>query len=235
VNFERVLTSPEVVWLGVPIAFWGMAWFAVAGALSVLSLRPHGSAELPWLRWSGIVWAVTGAAVVCGLSTSSRLSSDASACGAHPSTFWSSASSPDPDRPVAHVYESSAIVESPSGERIATRAPSKTSSKRAALARAFPWRDRSRLSVLLYWRADPAERRCSSRYGSPIGIGTRQAPPVCAWPQQRTSGCCTGSAPGTGSRCASGPGSPRSLWPCSPPCTPEGRTRLRSTWSSTCC
>jgi uncharacterized membrane protein len=67
VNCERVLTSPEGVWFGVPVALWGLAWFAVAGALAVLSLRFRDTAEPAWLRWSGIGWTLAGVAVVLRL------------------------------------------------------------------------------------------------------------------------------------------------------------------------
>ncbi|HLW60603.1 MAG TPA: vitamin K epoxide reductase family protein [bacterium] len=67
VNCERVLTSPQAVWNGIPVALWGMIWFAVAATLAILSLVRHGAAEPPWLRWGGIGWAVIGAAAVLRL------------------------------------------------------------------------------------------------------------------------------------------------------------------------
>ncbi|HKV46052.1 MAG TPA: vitamin K epoxide reductase family protein [bacterium] len=67
VNCERVLTSPQAVWNGIPVALWGLLWFAVAAMLAILSLGHHGTAEPPWLRWGGIGWAMTGAAVVLRL------------------------------------------------------------------------------------------------------------------------------------------------------------------------
>lgn len=67
VNCERVLTSPQAVWLGIPVALWGVVWFVVAAILSGASLARPSPREPAWLRQAGLSWAAIGAAVVIGL------------------------------------------------------------------------------------------------------------------------------------------------------------------------
>lgn len=67
VNCERVLSSPQAVWLGLPVALWGLLWFIVAGTLAIASLRQAGRQEPFWLRRAGLGWGTIGAAVVVWL------------------------------------------------------------------------------------------------------------------------------------------------------------------------
>jgi uncharacterized membrane protein len=60
VDCGAVLTSPESVWLGLPVSAWGMAWFGVALALGVRSLARD---TLPLYR-ARLAWSVLGAAAV---------------------------------------------------------------------------------------------------------------------------------------------------------------------------
>jgi uncharacterized membrane protein len=66
VNCERVLTSPQSVWLGVPLALWGVLWFVVAAILAGASLAQRSPKEPGWLRQAGLGWSVIGAAAVVG-------------------------------------------------------------------------------------------------------------------------------------------------------------------------
>ncbi len=47
VNCETVLTSPSATFAGVPVAVWGVAWFAIALALSKV-------------RRAALVWTIAG-------------------------------------------------------------------------------------------------------------------------------------------------------------------------------
>ena len=67
VNCERVLTSPQAVWLGVPVALWGVAWFAIAAIFAAASIARPSPREPGWLRRAGFGWTAIGAAVVLGL------------------------------------------------------------------------------------------------------------------------------------------------------------------------
>jgi uncharacterized membrane protein len=60
VNCEQVLTSPSSIVLGVPVAAYGLVWFAVAVALAVRSLRVRGGLEPPRLRAAGLAWTALG-------------------------------------------------------------------------------------------------------------------------------------------------------------------------------
>jgi uncharacterized membrane protein len=64
VNCERVLSSPEASWQGIPVALWGVGWFAVAAVLAILSLARRGTPEPSWLRRAGLGWTMIGAASV---------------------------------------------------------------------------------------------------------------------------------------------------------------------------
>jgi uncharacterized membrane protein len=57
VNCEQVVTSPESVWFGLPVAAWGLVWFAVMLALSL----PRPTAGL--LR-AATAWSLVGGAAV---------------------------------------------------------------------------------------------------------------------------------------------------------------------------
>jgi uncharacterized membrane protein len=67
VNCERVLASPQALWLGIPVALWGAVWFVVAAALAGASLARPAPGEPAWLRQAGLAWTAIGAAVVIGL------------------------------------------------------------------------------------------------------------------------------------------------------------------------
>ncbi len=67
VDCETVLASPSASVLGVPVAAWGLAWFAVALALALLSLRPGTRGESPPLRAAGLGWTLIGTAAVLWL------------------------------------------------------------------------------------------------------------------------------------------------------------------------
>ena len=66
VNCEQVLTSASAVVFGVPVAVYGVAWFAVALALAAASLRAAG-AESHGLRVGGLAWTLVATAVVLWL------------------------------------------------------------------------------------------------------------------------------------------------------------------------
>lgn len=65
VNCEQVLTSASAYLLGVPVAVWGLGWFAVALVLALLSARAR--AEPAWLRAAGFGWVLAGTANVLWL------------------------------------------------------------------------------------------------------------------------------------------------------------------------
>lgn len=60
VNCETVLSSPSATMLGVPVAAWGLAWFAGAIALALLSLRTGAGGEARGLRALGLAWPLVG-------------------------------------------------------------------------------------------------------------------------------------------------------------------------------
>lgn len=65
VNCEQVLTSASAFLFGIPVAVWGLAWFAVALALALRSA--HGPAEPAWLRAAQFGWVLAGTANVLWL------------------------------------------------------------------------------------------------------------------------------------------------------------------------
>ncbi len=67
INCERVLTRPEALWAGIPVAVWGIAWFIVAIGLAVRSLACGDAPEPAWLRSTALVWVTAGAAAVVWL------------------------------------------------------------------------------------------------------------------------------------------------------------------------
>ncbi len=67
VNCEQVLTSASAFMLGVPVAVWGLVWFAVALVLARLSSRAGERPEPPWLRAAGFGWVLAGTANVLWL------------------------------------------------------------------------------------------------------------------------------------------------------------------------
>jgi len=67
VNCEQVLTSASAFLFGVPVAVWGLAWFAVALVLALLSSRPRAGGEPAWLRAAGFGWVLAGTANVLWL------------------------------------------------------------------------------------------------------------------------------------------------------------------------
>jgi uncharacterized membrane protein len=67
VNCAQVLSSPSSVVLGVPVAAWGLLWFAVALSLAILSGRPRDGDQSPGLRSAGVAWATLGTLTVLWL------------------------------------------------------------------------------------------------------------------------------------------------------------------------
>ncbi len=73
VNCASVLTSPSAMVLGIPVALTGVAWFAGALALALLSLRAAApgvrgqGGEPPWLRSGALAWTLIGVATVLWL------------------------------------------------------------------------------------------------------------------------------------------------------------------------
>lgn len=66
VDCETVLGSPSAMVLGVPVAAWGLLWFAVALVLALAALRA-GVRATPRLRSAGLGWALVGTAAVLWL------------------------------------------------------------------------------------------------------------------------------------------------------------------------
>lgn len=60
VNCEAVLTSASSVVLGVPVAVYGLLWFAAALVLAVLSARGRDAPPPPALRAPRVAWALVG-------------------------------------------------------------------------------------------------------------------------------------------------------------------------------
>jgi uncharacterized membrane protein len=67
VDCATVLNSPSSVVMGVPVAVWGLIWFAVAAGLAVLFLRQPPEAKPRALRTAGLGWSLGGAAGVLWL------------------------------------------------------------------------------------------------------------------------------------------------------------------------
>jgi uncharacterized membrane protein len=67
IDCETVLSSPASMVLGVPVAVWGLLWFAVAFALALMWARAADGAEPPYLRVAGLAWTLIGTAVVLWL------------------------------------------------------------------------------------------------------------------------------------------------------------------------
>lgn len=57
VDCAQVVTSPQSVWFGLPVAAFGLLWFAVALALAL-------ARQTPGLLRANAVWTLIGAAVV---------------------------------------------------------------------------------------------------------------------------------------------------------------------------
>lgn len=64
VNCETVLTSPSATVLGMPVAVWGVVWFAVAMVLAMLLVRREGHGESGALRRVSLAWTGVATAVV---------------------------------------------------------------------------------------------------------------------------------------------------------------------------
>jgi uncharacterized membrane protein len=67
VNCETVLASPSATVLHVPVAVWGVVWFAVAVGLGAVVLRVDrgaGSPYSPALRRASFAWSAMGTAGV---------------------------------------------------------------------------------------------------------------------------------------------------------------------------
>ncbi len=60
VNCERVITSPQSVWLGAPVAGVGFAWFVV----TLYWWLRSGPGAPPWLAGVRLGWAALGAVTV---------------------------------------------------------------------------------------------------------------------------------------------------------------------------
>ena len=58
VNCETVLTSPSATVLAVPVAVWGIVWFAVALAMAALLVRAKARGGSPMLRNALLAWTV---------------------------------------------------------------------------------------------------------------------------------------------------------------------------------
>ena len=56
INCGRVVTSPQSVILGLPLAVWGLIWFAVL--VAAVWLRRD---DRPWTRTLDLGWAIAGA------------------------------------------------------------------------------------------------------------------------------------------------------------------------------
>lgn len=67
VDCETVLGSSSSVVLGVPVALWGLLWFAVALALAVPSARAGDGDRPAVLRSAGLAWGLVGVAAVLWL------------------------------------------------------------------------------------------------------------------------------------------------------------------------
>lgn len=70
VDCASVLTSPSAMVLGIPVAVTGLAWFAAALVLALLSLRADlrgARGEPPWLRSGALAWTLVGVAGVLWL------------------------------------------------------------------------------------------------------------------------------------------------------------------------
>ncbi|MCG6955672.1 MAG: vitamin K epoxide reductase family protein [Gemmatimonadetes bacterium] len=67
VDCETVLQSPSAVVLGLPVALWGLLWFAVALVLALLSARGGGDPEPPRLWGIGFTWTLIGTVAVLRL------------------------------------------------------------------------------------------------------------------------------------------------------------------------
>ncbi len=63
INCERVLTSPESIFLGVPVSVLGIVWFVVVAGLAAVSLRMR-EAEPHWLANAGVAWSIAGMLMV---------------------------------------------------------------------------------------------------------------------------------------------------------------------------
>lgn len=64
VNCETVLTSPSATAFGVPVAVWGIVWFAVALGLAAAPLRAERRGAAPRLRTALFGWTAAGLAGV---------------------------------------------------------------------------------------------------------------------------------------------------------------------------
>lgn len=67
VNCETVLASPSATVWHVPVAVWGLVWFAVALGLAAGALRGEGRAgspSAPTLRSASLAWSAAGTAGV---------------------------------------------------------------------------------------------------------------------------------------------------------------------------
>ncbi len=67
VDCATVLTSPSSTVVGVPVAVWGLLWFVLAVALSLLFLRHPAGRKPGALRFAGLGWALVGTATVLWL------------------------------------------------------------------------------------------------------------------------------------------------------------------------
>ncbi len=63
IDCVRVVTSPQSVALGLPLAVWGVAWFVVESALALWT-AVGGASGPRWLRPARLAWSVVGAMAV---------------------------------------------------------------------------------------------------------------------------------------------------------------------------
>lgn len=61
IDCEQVVTSPQSVILGLPLALWGVVWFLV---FIGLTLQERASGGPPWLQPARFWWLLLGAASV---------------------------------------------------------------------------------------------------------------------------------------------------------------------------
>lgn len=67
VDCASVLSSASSVVVDVPVAVWGLLWFAATAALAVLFLRYPAEAKPGALRITALAWALVGTATVLWL------------------------------------------------------------------------------------------------------------------------------------------------------------------------
>jgi uncharacterized membrane protein len=67
VDCESVLGSPSSMVLGLPVAVWGLLWFAAAFVMALLAARAGQRGEVGALGAAGLAWALVGTVAVLWL------------------------------------------------------------------------------------------------------------------------------------------------------------------------